>query len=233
MTIPRDIIQTAIKEGRTTLFEHEAKALVREYGIIVPRSEVVAPDDVPAALAAAEKLGFPLALKAVATGILHKTDAGAVMLNIATPAALSASLPTMKNMVASRAPDAVIRSFLIEKMMPQGLELLIGGLRDNQFGPCVAFGLGGVWVEALRDAIFGILPLSHEELVDMISRTRAGMFLKGFRGSPALDEEAVHLIIANLEKLMTDHPRIKELDLNPVRIYNRGAAALDVRIMLG
>jgi acyl-CoA synthetase (NDP forming) len=105
-------------------------------------------------------------------------------------------------------------------------------LRDGQFGPCVAFGLGGVWVEALQDAVFGILPMTHEEMLDMIAQTRAGMFLKGFRGSPALDEEAVHLIITNLAKLLDDHPEIKEIDLNPVRLYARGAAALDVRIVL-
>jgi len=232
MTTPCDIIQAALKDGRKALFEHEAKALVREYGIIVPRAEVVDPNNVPAALAAAEKLGYPVVLKAVSPDILHKTDAGAVMLNITTGAMLSSSILTMKNMIASRAPGAVIRYFLIEKMMPQGLELLIGGMRDAQFGPSVAFGLGGVWVEALKDTTFGILPLSHEEMSDMIAQTRAGMFLKGFRGSPPLDEEAVHLVITNLARLLDEVPEIKEIDLNPVRVYARSAAALDVRVML-
>ncbi len=154
------------------------------------------------------------------------------MLNILSGPMLSASVTAMKNMIAARAPGAVIRGFLVEKMMPQGLELLIGGLRDEQFGPSVAFGLGGVWVEALKDTAFGILPLSHEETVDMISQTRASMFLRGFRGSPALDEEAVHLIITNLSKLLTDYPEIKEIDMNPVRVYARGASALDVRVVL-
>jgi acetate---CoA ligase (ADP-forming) subunit beta len=231
-TTPAEIIQAALKEGRKTLFEHEAKDLVRSVGIIVPRYVLVDPVDSKAVVTAGENLGFPVVLKAVSTHILHKTDAGAVMLNITTGAGLSASIRTMKNMIAARSPGAVIRSFLIEKMMPQGLELLIGGMRDEQFGPAVAFGLGGVWVEALKDAVFGILPLTHEEMNDMISRTRAGMFLKGFRGSPPLDEEAVHLIIGNLARLLADHPQIKEIDMNPVRIYARGAAALDVRVVL-
>ena len=136
-------------------------------------------------MAAAEKLGFPVALKAVSADILHKTDAGAVMLNIANRAALAASIPTMKNMIAARAPGAVIRFFLLEKMMPAGLELLIGGLRDEQFGPAVAFGLGGVWVQALQDAVFGILPMTRQEQLDMIAETKAGAFMKGFRGSRA------------------------------------------------
>ncbi len=232
MTIPSQIIQTALNEGRKSLFEHEAKELARSVGIIVPRYVVAGPDDLKAVVAAGETLGFPVALKAISPDILHKTEAGAVMLNIAGGPALSASITAMKNMVAARTPGAVIRSFLIEKMMPQGLELLIGGLRDEQFGPSVAFGLGGVWVEALNDAVFGILPLTHEEMLDMISRTRAGMFLKGFRGSPPLDEEAIHLIFTNLSRLLTDHPEIKEIDLNPVRVYARSAVALDARVVL-
>ncbi len=232
MKTPKDIIQSALQEGRKTLFEHEAKELARSVGIIIPRYVLVEPSDHKAIVAAGEKLGFPVVLKAVSPEILHKTDAGAVMLNIATGAALSASILTMKNMIASRAPGSRIRYFLIEKMMPAGLELLIGGIRDDQFGPSISFGLGGVWVEALKDAVFGILPLSHEEMSDMIAKTRAGTFLKGFRGNPSLDEEAVHLIINNLSTLLTDHPEIKELDLNPVRVYAKGAAALDVRVIL-
>jgi acetyl-CoA synthetase (ADP-forming) len=232
MKTPAEIVQTALTEGRKTLVEHEAKMLVHSVGIIVPRSEVVDAGDEKALLGAAEKLGFPLALKAMSAQVLHKTDAGAVMLDIKDKTALSIAARRMKETVAVRVPGAVIRHLLIEKMMPPGLELLIGGLRDEQFGPSVAFGLGGVWVEALRNAVFGILPLTHEELRDMISRTRAGMFLKGFRNNPALDEEAVHLIIANLSKLLTEHPEIKEIDMNPVRVYEKGAAVLDARVIL-
>ena len=232
MKTPAEIIQAALQEGRKALFEHEAKELARSVGILVPRHVLAEPDDLKAIVAAGETLGFPVVLKAVSPDILHKTDAGAVMLNITNSAGLSASINTMKNMVAARVPGAVIRWFLIEKMMPQGLELLIGGLRDEQFGPSVAFGLGGVWVEALKDAVFGILPMTREEMLDMIAQTRAGMFLNGFRGSPALDQEAAIAIITALSKLMTDHPEIKELDFNPVRVYARGAAALDVRIIL-
>ena len=182
MKTPAEIIQAALQEGRKALFEHEAKELARSVGILVPRHVLAEPDDLKAIVAAGETLGFPVVLKAVSPDILHKTDAGAVMLNITNSAGLSASINTMKNMVAARVPGAVIRWFLIEKMMPQGLELLIGGLRDEQFGPSVAFGLGGVWVEALKDAVFGILPMTREEMLDMIAQTRAGMFLKGFRG---------------------------------------------------
>ncbi len=232
MKTSSDIIQTVLKEGRKALFEHEAKELARSVGIIVPKSVVVAPQREEDILAAAEKLGFPVALKAVSAEVLHKTEAGAVILDIKDKTALAGAVKHMKTTVLAKVPGARITSFLIEKMMPQGLEVLIGGLRDRQFGPAVSFGLGGVWVEALKDASFGILPMSHEEMQDMIAQTQASMFLKGFRGSPPLDEEAVHLVITNLSRLLTDHPEISEIDMNPVRVYSRGAAALDVRVIL-
>jgi len=232
MTTSHDIIETALKEGRKALFEHEAKELARSAGIIVPRFVLADPGDRDAVIAAGESLGYPVVLKAVSTEIMHKTDAGAVILNITNSAGLSASIRTMKNMIAARTHGAVIRSFLIEKMMPQGLELLVGGLRDKQFGPSLSFGLGGIWVEALKDAVFGILPMTRDEMLDMIGGTRAGMFLKGFRGSPPLDQDAVLGVLNAVAKLLADHMEIQEIDMNPVRVYVRSAAALDVRIIL-
>ncbi len=232
MKTPSDIIDTALKENRKTLFEHEAKEIARAVGIIVPRSVVVEPRDSKAVLSAAEKLGFPVVLKAESLEVLHKTDAGAVALDITNSSALAKAVEDMKAAVARRVPGARIHYFLLEKMMPSGLELLIGGLRDEQFGPSVAFGLGGVWVEALKDAAFGVLPMLREEILDMISETTAGMFLKGFRGSPPLDQEATIGIVNAVSKLMTGFPMIGEIDMNPVRVYARGAAALDVRIIL-
>ncbi len=232
MKIPTDIMQAARKEGRKALFEHEAKDLARSVGVIVPRSVIVDPQKEQEILAAGEKLGFPVALKAVSAEVLHKTNAGAVILDIKDKTSLEGAVKHMKTVVPTRIPGAVIRSFLIEKMMPAGLELLIGGLRDEQFGPSVSFGLGGVWVETLNDAVFGILPMTREEMLDMIAETRAGVFLKGFRNSPPLDQEAVLGVITAVSKLMTDYPDIKEIDLNPVRVYAKSAAALDVRVIL-
>jgi acetyl-CoA synthetase (ADP-forming) len=232
MKTPAEIIAGALKEGRSALLEHEAKEVALSAGIMSPRSEVAGPDDLPAIMAAADRISYPVALKAVSADILHKTDAGAVMLNIANSTALAASVPAMKNMIAARTPGAVIRFFLLEKMMPAGLELLIGGLRDEQFGPSVAFGLGGVWVEALQDAVFGILPMTRQEQLAMIAETKAGAFMKGFRGSAPLDLEAALSAINAVTSLLTNHPEIVEIDLNPVRLYPKGAVALDTRIVL-
>ncbi len=232
MKTPAEIIQAARKEGRKALFEHEAKELVRGLGIIVPRSVVVDAQREQEIPDAGEKLGFPVALKAVSAEVLHKTDAGAVVLDIKDKTALAGAVAHMKATVSARVPGAVIRSYLIEKMMPPGLELLIGGMRNEQFGPSVSFGLGGIWVEALKDAVFGILPMTREEMLAMIADTRAGLFLKGFRNNPPLDQEAVLNVITAVSKLMTEYPDIKEIDLNPVRVYAKSAAALDVRAIL-
>lgn len=232
MKTPTEIIQTAIGEGRKALLEHEAKELARAVGIAVPRYELVDAHDKQALFMAAKRLGFPLALKAVSPEVLHKTDAGAVALDIANYEELVEAADSMKKRVSERVPGAMIRYFLLEEMMAPGLELLIGGLRDVQFGPAVAFGLGGIWVEALKDTAFGILPMTNQETLDMMAGTKAGKFLKGFRGSAPLDEKSAISIIKAVSQLMTGFTEIQEIDLNPVRVYPAGAVALDVRVIL-
>ena len=232
MKNPAELIQSALKQGRKVLFEHEAKALARAVGLVVPRSEVITSNDETGLLEAAEKLGFPLALKAVSPQILHKTEAGAVALDIKDKIALFAAVKQIRGAIATRMPGAMIEFFLLEKMMPPGLELLVGGLRDEQFGPCVAFGLGGIWVEAFKDAVFGISPMTRDEMLDMMNETKAGMLLKEFRGNQPLDREAALAAISAVSTLMTDFPEISEIDINPLRLYPKGAAALDVRVIL-
>ncbi len=233
MKTPDEIIQAALKEGRKALFEHEAKELARSVGIVVPKYELAGFGDESALFVAAEKIGYPVAVKAVSPDLLHKTEAGAVMLDIKNQVALGAAVKQIGANVSQRAPGATIRHFLVEKMMPAGPELLIGGLRDEQFGPAIAFGLGGIWTGTLRDAVFGILPLTREEMLDMIGRTKAGMFFQGIRGIAPLDREIVLAVMTAVGKLMTEHRDIREIDLNPLRVYARGAAALDVRIVIG
>ena len=233
MTTPSDVIQAALAEGRKALYEHEAKELARSVGIIVPKFEVVGRDDEKGLLAAAERLGYPIAVKAISPDILHKTEAGAVMLDVKNKTLLTLSIKQITKAISQRLPNATVLHFLIEKMMPSGPELLIGGLRDEQFGPALAFGLGGIWTEALKDAAFGILPLSRDELIDMINGTRAALFFKEHRGALPLDREPVLSVMQAVSRLLTEHQEIREIDLNPVRVYARGAAALDVRILLG
>jgi acyl-CoA synthetase (NDP forming) len=227
-----EIIQAALKEGRKALLEHEARELARSVGIIVPKFEVVGPNNEKVLLSAADKLGYPVAVKALSPDILHKTEAGAVMLDIKNKTELASAVKQITNNISHRVPNAMVLYFLLEKMMPPGPELLIGGLRDEQFGPAIAFGLGGIWTEALKDAVFGILPLSRDEMIGMIGETRAGLFFKAFRGAQPLDREPVLSVMLAVSRLLSEHKEIHEIDLNPVRVYARGAAALDVRILL-
>jgi acetyl-CoA synthetase (ADP-forming) len=232
MRSSEEIIKAAIAEKRSALYEHEAKELFRSLGVIVPRSEIAAPGRDEDILAAGDKLGYPLALKAESPSVLHKTAAGAVVLDIKNRAELTSAIRQVESDVAAREPEARIHHFLLEKMMPPGLELLIGGLRDEQFGPSVAFGLGGVWTEALKEVAFGILPMTREEVHAMMDRTKTSLFFKEFRGAPPLDREAVVSVINAVSTLMHKHEEIREIDLNPVRLYARAAVALDARILL-
>lgn len=232
MTSSGEIIQTAIREGRKALLEHEARELARSVGIILPKFEVVGPNDEQGLLGAAERLGYPIAVKALSPDILHKTEAGAIMLDIKNKIELVSAVKRITNTISHRLPDAKVLYFLIEKMMPPGPELLIGGLRDEQFGPAIAFGLGGIWTETLKDAVFGILPLDRDEMIEMIDGTRAGLLFKTFRGDQPLDREPVLSVMQAVAGLLTEYQEISEIDLNPVRVYARGAAALDVRILL-
>jgi acetyl-CoA synthetase (ADP-forming) len=155
-----------------------------------------------------------------------------VAIDIRNKAELLSAAKHVSATVSTRVPGAVLHHYLIEKMMPPGLEVLIGGLRDDQFGPCVAFGLGGVWTEALKEVVFGILPMTRQEVDAMMDQTKASLFFRGFRGAPPLDREAVFSIINAVSTLMHKHQEIREIDLNPVRVYARSAAALDARILL-
>jgi acyl-CoA synthetase (NDP forming) len=233
MKTAEEIIQTALKEGRKALYEHEAKELVRGVGLVTPKHEVVDPNDEKVMLEAAEKLGYPVVLKGLLPDVLHKTEAGTIVLDIKNKAQLVMARKLIASNVAARLPNAAIRHLLVEKMMPSGPELLIGGLRDEQFGPAIAFGLGGIFTEALKDAVFGVLPLSRDDMLAMIAETRAALFFKEFRGAQPLDREAVLSVMNAVAELLVENPEISELDLNPVRVYPRGAAALDVRVLIG
>lgn len=207
--------------------------LARRAGIIVPRFEICDSADGQGLLpGCGGQTGLPSCGKAESPDILHKTEAGGVVLGIRSKNELASAAKEMSRQISLRSPGAAIRYFLLEKMMPAGSEVLIGGLRDPQFGPTVAFGLGGIWTEALADAAFGIVPLTRGELIEMMEETKASLFFQEFRGSPPLDREAVLSILTAVSSLMTLNEPIREIDLNPVRVYPRGAAALDVRVLL-
>jgi acyl-CoA synthetase (NDP forming) len=228
----RGMIVEARRQGRTALDELAGKRLLAAYGVAVPNSMVVA--GAAEAGAALEQLKAPVAIKVVSPDILHKSDAGGVKVGIGSPAEAAAAI---KAMMASPAISASrIDGFLIEEMAPAGQEMVIGGVRDPQFGPLVMVGLGGIFVEVLADVAFRICPIERRDAEDMLDELKGTAVLKGARGRKPVSREAIVealLRIGGEGGLLMDHADdIKELDINPLIVSERGAVAVDARIVL-
>jgi acyl-CoA synthetase (NDP forming) len=207
------------------------KKVLAAAGIRVPAGELArAADD---AVAIAKRIGFPVALKAQAAALSHKTEAGGVMLNLADEAALRAAWTTMQQNVKRAAPDVTLDGGLVEKMSPKGLELMIGAKRDPAWGTVLLLGLGGIWVEALGDV--QLLPVDADEaqILEALRKLRTAKLLSGFRGAPPVDVEAVAKAVLAIGRLMRTERAIVEIDVNPLMVHakGQGATALDALIV--
>jgi len=216
--------------GRKTLLETEAKTLCMEYDIPVTRFKLV--KDEENAAKQAEALGFPVVLKIVSPDIVHKSDVGGVIVGVKSLNEVKKSYREIMNNIMKHKPEAKIVGVLVQEMAPAGTEVIVGSIKDPQFGPAIMFGLGGVFVEVLKDVTFRIAPITEDEAAEMISEVKAYPLLKGYRNSPPADLKAITKILVNTSRLVTEHPEIKELDLNPIMVYEKGAKAVDARIIL-
>lgn len=220
----RELIAQAVAAGRHFL-EPEANELCAAFGLPLPAWRLLrTPAEAGAALA---ELGSPLVFKVVSPELVHKSDAGGVVLDIADAAAARAAFGRLAELGGSRG-----RGVLACVQAPPGLELVAGMVRDPEFGPALMFGLGGTAVELWGDVAFAPLPVDAAKARATILRTRAGRLLQGYRG-PALDLEAVVAVLTRLAELAEACPQVSEVDLNPVRVYPQGALVLDARILLG
>lgn len=226
-----NIIARAIKEGRNKLLEDESLEVLRAYGIpVADYCTAVDEDDVKSC---AQGLGFPLVMKVISPDIIHKSDVGGVVLNInSVDEATSAYMSILSN-VRLRAPHADVRGVLLQKMVRDGYEVMVGGARDPQFGPIVTFGLGGLLVELVSDIAMRLAPVGLKQALQMISTTRAYTLLKGYRGMQRANLESVAEIISRLSILLYNHLPIKEVDINPVLARIEQATAVDARIIVG
>jgi acetyl coenzyme A synthetase (ADP forming)-like protein len=212
------------------LTEPEGYGLLKRAGIQVPAFGV-AKDPHEAALIA-EKIGFPVVMKIVSPGIVHKSDAGGVVRGVHDPVEVRSAYDGILSRVKARAPGAVIQGILVEQELPPGLEVLIGGKTDPTFGKVLTFGLGGTLVEVLRDVAIRLLPLGREEAREMVREIRGYRLIAGYRGEGPKDEDAlVSLLVAAAD--MFTREDISEFDLNPVILYEKGARAVDARIYRG
>jgi acetyl-CoA synthetase (ADP-forming) len=224
------IINQAKAEGRKALLEPEAKTICAEYGVSVNKFSLATNEK--EAVEQAEKIGYPIVLKIVSQDIIHKSDAGGVKVNLKTAAEVEAAYKTILENAKKYKADAKIDGIIVQEMAPQGTEVIVGAVKDPQFGPTVMFGLGGIFVELLKDVNFRVAPLTIVDAKEMITQLQAFPLLNGYRGSEPRDIDALAQILCDVSKLILDNPEIKELDLNPVMAYPKGAKTVDARIIL-
>jgi acetyl-CoA synthetase (ADP-forming) len=218
------------EESRKNLFEAEAKAVCADYGIPVTRTELAKNEK--EAVGHAQKLGYPVVLKIVSPDIVHKSDIGGVMVNLKNDKDVHSAYKQILANVKKHMPKARITGMLVQEMAPAATEVIVGSIKDPQFGPALMFGLGGVFVEVLKDVTFRIAPITEEEAREMIAEVKAYPLLKGYRNLPPADIDAIVKILLSTSRLITEHEEIKELDLNPIMVYKKGAKAVDARIIL-
>lgn len=223
------IIQEA-KEKNMNLTEVESRKILSEYGIDFGKYEFA--NNIEAAICRAEKLGYPLVMKIMSPDIIHKSDAGGVVVNIKNEEELKDAYAKIMENAKRYSEDARINGVLLTPMLSDGTEMIIGAIRDQQFGPCVMVGFGGIFVEVLKDVSFKIAPVSYAEAKDMVEKLQLYPVLDGIRGQAKLDVEAVVDTIVKVGMLIVENEAIKEIDINPVRVYEKGIAALDGRVII-
>ena len=227
-----EIFDAARQDGRVVLLPHEAGEVVEAYGVRAPRSKIAR--SAAEAVTFAEEFGYPVVLKIVSPDILHKTDIGGVALDLRSAEDVRSAFDSIMSRVMQFMARARIYGIMVYRMVPRGREMIIGMSRDVQFGPLVMFGLGGIYVNFLKDVSFGLAPLSEHEATQMMQKTKAYTLLKGIRGEPPSDVVALREAILRVGQLVWDFPQIVEMDINPVIVYEEGEGciALDVKITL-
>ncbi|WP_027363577.1 acetate--CoA ligase alpha subunit [Desulfotruncus alcoholivorax] len=225
----KTIFDQVRQEGRLVLLGSEAYQAAKAYGI--PAAPVLLAASPDQAVQLAEQIGFPVVLKVASPKIMHKTDVGGVLIGLKTAEEVRRGYIEITENVQRYLPDVIIHGIEIQKMMPQGTELIVGMSRDVQFGPLIAFGLGGIYVNLMKDVSFRLARgLTEKEIQKMLTETKAYTLLKGYRGEQPADIGAIVDIIARTARLVTDFSEITELDINPVFAYPEGASALDIKI---
>jgi acyl-CoA synthetase (NDP forming) len=232
LAAPGDGAGPSLPSG-VVLAEHAGKAWLAGHGIAVPAGGLAA--DLDAALALATRVGYPVALKLQSAALPHKSDAGAVVLDVGSAAALTAAWPRLHDTVRRAHPDLGIDGVLVEAMAKPGLDMIVGARRDPDWGPVLVIGLGGIWTEALADNLVLPTDLDADELAAELNELKAVPLLAGFRGAAPRDVAALVGIAQRIGAVIRAHPEIADLEINPLRVFERGcgAAALDVLIATG
>jgi acetyl-CoA synthetase (ADP-forming) len=230
LTETSKIITEAAKEGRKSLLETEAKTVCIEYNIPVTKFELARNED--EAVKCSETIGYPVVLKVVSPDILHKSDVGGVIVDLKNRDDVRVGYRQILENVKKHAANARIVGMLVQEMAPPSTEVIVGATKDPQFGPALMFGLGGVFVEILKDVSFRLAPITEDDAIEMMSEVKAYPLLKGYRNTPPADTGAICRILMNTSRLVMEHPEIREIDLNPIIVYEKGAKTVDARIII-
>jgi len=217
-------------EGRVTMGDAEARDVLEAYGIPLPKSAVAATAD--EAVAFAESIGYPVVMKIASPDILHKSDIGGIKLNITSASEVRDAFDLLVYRGQRFMPDATIWGCQIQQMVKGGREVIIGVNRDPQFGPLIMFGLGGIYVEALKDVTFRVAPIDRRAATEMLGEIRSSKLLRGVRGEKASDQGAIVDTLLRISQLVTDFPEIVELDINPLMVFEQGKGVLGIDMRL-
>ena len=224
------IISTAREQGRLALLEPECKEILHLHGASTNSDCLTT--SAGEAVAAAKEIGFPVVVKIVSPDILHKSDANGVILNLRNKNDVQQAFSRLIKNARQYKPEADIRGVLVSPMVKSGVEIIIGTKIDEQFGPVIMYGLGGVMVEILKDISFRVLPISRHSAKKMITETKSAPILKGIRGNPPCDQKALVHLLLQVSDIMEAYPDIQEMDLNPVILHESGLSIVDARIIL-
>ena len=230
MMVKISLFERAKREGRSILTEFESKKVLKQVGIPVVEARLAKTQK--EAVSISQKTGFPVVLKIISPDVIHKTDSGGVRLGLQNVSDIKKAYQEILEAVRKEYPDALIHGVSVQKMVQPGTEVIVGTSRDPQFGPVIMFGLGGIFVEVLKDVSFRIVPVDRRDAEEMIKEIKGYPLLEGYRGKEPANIPALVEMILKISNFINENPLIKELELNPIFAYRDRALAVDARIIL-
>lgn len=225
-----EILAQARQHNRTVLTEIEAKQLLMESGINCTETRLATTKD--AAVGVSEQFGYPVVLKVSSVDISHKSDAGGVRVNLKNTSEVEDAFDAIMQSCKAAVPTARIEGVSVQRMARPGIEVIMGMIKDPSFGPVVMFGLGGLFVEVLKDVAFRIVPIEKSDAEDMIDEIKGKRLLEGYRGQEPADVACLQQMLLKLSDFVNTTPEIEEIDMNPVFAYKDGAVVVDSRMVL-
>jgi acetyl-CoA synthetase (ADP-forming) len=219
-----EIIESALARGAGNLTEHESKQFLAQFGIPVTREAVAHSEK--EALARASEIGYPVVLKGLGEALRHKTDLNLIALDLREEKSLCRAYRQL-----TKNPEVEVKEVLVQEMIGGDRELMVGLFRDPQFGPCIMFGLGGIFTEVLEDIVFRIAPLSRNDALEMLSEIQGKKILEAIRGKPGVDRDVLVDILLAMSRIGNEHSQIREIDINPIKFVNGKPIAVDALVV--